>query len=358
MLLTSSLDYKTLQKKSISKLKKIFHCEFIGLYILNRSGSEKSLDNLTDSWSLEGEDKVLMDESTLLGSCLHFNSMIHVTDPSNDLRYHRDPFIQQTEPFQEFLLSPIVRSGETFGVLAAGHKSAVFTQDDQEILTIASSQLATIIENIKLFDRLHEQFIQVCSSLGDAIAKKDSYTGGHTKRVSHFAEMIGRELDLSNRELQEVKLSAALHDIGKIGIEDNILKKKTALNDEEFQVMREHPRLGYEILGHLSKFDDLKNVIDGMRFHHERPDGKGYPYGLKGDEIPLLAQIISVADTFDAMISTRPYRKGLPPMVAYAEILKYSGSQFHPKVVEAFDLAFKKTNMYKSNQLDSKRKAS
>jgi HD-GYP domain-containing protein (c-di-GMP phosphodiesterase class II) len=105
--------------------------------------------------------------------------------------------------------------------------------------------------------------------------------------------------------------------------------------------------LGYEILQHI---ESLRNVTDGMRFHHERPDGKGYPFGLKGEEIPVIAQIISVADTFDAMISTRPYRKGLPPMVAYEEILKNSGTQFDAKVVDAFARAFRKTRMYKSEE--------
>ena len=98
--------------------------------------------------------------------------------------------------------------------------------------------------------------------------------------------------------------------------------------------MRNHPDIGFQILGHIKS---LGNVIDGMRFHHERPDGKGYPYGLKGEDIPIIASIISVADTFDAMISTRPYRKGLPPMVAWQEILDHSDSQFDARVVEAFD---------------------
>ncbi len=162
----------------------------------------------------------------------------------------------------------------------------------------------------------------------------------------------GKEMDLAFEDMNNLKLAAVLHDIGKIGIEDKILKKSAPLTDEEFKVMKEHPRLGYEILKHI---ESLSDVIDGMRFHHERPDGKGYPFGLKGDEIPLIAMIISVADTFDAMISTRPYRKGLPPMVAWQEILDHSGAQFEEKVVNAFDRYFKKSRMYRPEKLEKKK---
>ncbi|WP_053335881.1 HD-GYP domain-containing protein [Bacteriovorax sp. DB6_IX] len=166
--------------------------------------------------------------------------------------------------------------------------------------------------------------------------------------------MIGKELDLAFEDMNNLKLSAVLHDIGKIGIEDNILKKKAPLTADEFLVMKEHPRLGYEILGHI---ESLSEVVDGMRFHHERPDGKGYPFGLKGDEIPVIAMIISVADTFDAMISNRPYRKGLPPMIAWQEILDNRGTQFSEKVVDAFDRAFKKTKMYRPEKMEKIKKA-
>src|SRR5690606_15960056 len=200
-----------------------------------------------------------------------------------------------------------------------------------------------------------QQFHQTVLSMADAIGKKDTYTGGHTKRVAHFAEMIAKEMDLSYQDMSDLKLAAVLHDVGKIGIEDSILKKKAPLTDEEFAIMRNHPEIGYQILGHIKS---LGKVVDGMRFHHERPDGTGYPYGLKGEDIPIIASIISVADTFDAMISTRPYRKGLPPMVAYEEILKYSGTQFDCRVVVAFERWFKKSKMFRGADVGEKRKAS
>jgi HD-GYP domain-containing protein (c-di-GMP phosphodiesterase class II) len=136
-----------------------------------------------------------------------------------------------------------------------------------------------------------------------------------------------------------LKLSAVLHDIGKIGIEDRILRKQAPLNDEEAACMRRHPLYGVEILKHVPQ---LKEIIPGMLYHHEKPDGKGYPEGLKDRDIPLTAKIISVADTYDAMTTTRPYRAGLPDEAALGELKKYSGTQFDAEIVEAFFKAFEK----------------
>jgi HD-GYP domain-containing protein (c-di-GMP phosphodiesterase class II) len=156
--------------------------------------------------------------------------------------------------------------------------------------------------------------------------------------------MIAKNLNpaLSTEELDRIKLGAILHDVGKIGIEDKILKKEAPLDPYEWPVMKTHPELGYQI---MKRVQGLKDVVAGMRFHHERWDGQGYPLGLKGEETPLIARIIAVADTYDAMISTRPYRKGLEPRVAYEEIVKNAGTQFCPQTVEAFKRAFAQGKM-------------
>ncbi|MBL4707093.1 MAG: HD domain-containing protein [Flavobacteriales bacterium] len=125
-----------------------------------------------------------------------------------------------------------------------------FDSEDIHFIEVIASQLTTAIENVKLYEKLHRQFTQVVESMADAIGKKDLYTGGHTKRVAHFSLMIGKQLELSSNDFSDLKLAAVLHDIGKIGIEDKILKKAAPLTDEEFVIMKEHPRLGYEILGH------------------------------------------------------------------------------------------------------------
>jgi HD-GYP domain-containing protein (c-di-GMP phosphodiesterase class II) len=191
---------------------------------------------------------------------------------------------------------------------------------------------------------LEDQYRQTVMALASAIEAKDQYTGGHNRRVAFFATLIARHLGLSPAEIEDVRLSSLLHDVGKIGIDDKVLKKDAPLDPDEWEHMKQHPELGWKILG---KAKCLKRIVDGMRFHHERTDGMGYPLKLKGEEIPLIARIISVADAFDAMTSNRPYRKGLNYEVAYEEILRCRGTQFDEKVVDGFVRAFKMERMGK-----------
>lgn len=339
-LVNSSHDYKAFKKKSISKIKEFLSCQSAKLYRYNKEN-----DTL---WSFDknGERfEIPLDESTFAGSCGKLLATLHLRDISTDLRYPKEKKFNLAFSCDELLMTPLASKGELVGVLQVMNcYNGNFDEEDIRFLENMANILTVAVQNIELFEQLHNQFIQVCEALGDAIGKKDKYTGGHTKRVGVFAEMIGKEIGFDYNEMLDLKMAAVLHDIGKIGIEDKILKKDSQLSDEEFAIMKEHPRLGHEI---LKRVKGLERVVDGMRFHHERPDGSGYPYGLKGEDIPLMARIISVADTFDAMISTRPYRKGLPPMVAFEEIKKHRGTQFCEKVVDAFEVAFKKTNMYR-----------
>ena len=185
---------------------------------------------------------------------------------------------------------------------------------------------------------------QIVNLIIQTISKKDTYTGGHTKRVGMFAEMISNELGLGPRERKEVAIAAMIHDVGKIGIPDHILKKESPLTDDEFDVMKMHPKIGADI---LKKMEGFQNIAMGVGCHHERPDGTGYPEGLKGDEIPLIAKIVSLSDAFDAMISTRPYRKATTPDEAFTVLKKFRGTQFDGAVFDAFERAFLKSNMAK-----------
>lgn len=237
------------------------------------------------------------------------------------------------------LMIPLIMKSKVLGSLVVRNREKDFTVEDEQLLQILVPQIATALENATLYTQLKKNFYDTVEALVEAIEKKDRYTGGHTKRVVHYSMSIARHLNLSEEELERIRLGAILHDVGKIGVEDKILKKEFPLDASEWKVMQEHPQMGYEI---MSRVDGLKDVIAGMRYHHERFDGLGYPEGLKGNDIPLVARIIAVADTYDAMVSTRPYRKGLPPKKAFDEIVKYSGSQFDPIVVDAFVKAFKK----------------
>jgi len=176
-------------------------------------------------------------------------------------------------------------------------------------------------------------FLGTVKSLAAAIDGKDPYTRGHSERVSRFSMAIAQRLGLSDEEVEKIRISAVLHDVGKIGIDDIILKKPGALTDEEFEIMKKHPQKGYKI---MSQIPGIKEFLPGMYMHHEMINGQGYPQGLKGDEIPLQALIVSVADTFDAMTTDRPYQKALKFEDAVERIKAFVGTRYDARVVAAF----------------------
>ena len=160
-----------------------------------------------------------------------------------------------------------------------------------------------------------------------AIDAKDEYTAGHSERVADLSYEIAKRYGKPMYDLKKIHYSALLHDIGKIGIPDSIINKKSRLDDSEYDIIRSHPMTGYEILSHI---EDMEDVATGARWHHERYDGKGYPDGLKGEDIPEIARIIGTADAYDAMTSKRSYRDVMPQQIVRAEIEKGLGTQFDP----------------------------
>jgi HD-GYP domain-containing protein (c-di-GMP phosphodiesterase class II) len=196
-----------------------------------------------------------------------------------------------------------------------------------------TDQLEHYIEDLRNSSEENRQlFIGTVKALAAAIDGKDPYTRGHSERVSRFSLAIGESLGLPDDEMEKLRISALLHDVGKIAIEDNILKKPAALTDEEFEIMKQHPQRGYKI---MSQIPAMKDFLPGMYMHHEMMDGRGYPQGLKGDQIPMQARIVSVADTFDAMTTDRPYQKGMSLEDALARIKTFVGTRYDPQVVEA-----------------------
>jgi putative nucleotidyltransferase with HDIG domain len=208
-----------------------------------------------------------------------------------------------------------------------------FTKEDLQLADALAASVSAGIESAQLFKQQRELFLKTITILAQAVELKDDYTGGHTMRVSKYAELLGRQVNLSRTDLRWIRFGTPLHDIGKIGIADSILCKPGPLTPDEFKVMQTHTVKGADILGTIA---ELAPVIPIVRSHHERWDGKGYPDGLAGEAIPRLARIVAVADTFDAMTSDRPYRKGMPPEVAFGEVAKQSGKQFDPECAKAF----------------------
>src|SRR5437588_7789166 len=178
--------------------------------------------------------------------------------------------------------------------------------------------------NEKLATKQRELLLSAIEKLARAVELRDTYTGDHSQRVTFFAILLGQQFHLSAEDLELIRIGTPLHDIGKIGIEDAILRKPDRLTPEEFEAMKLHTVKGAEI---LATVPDLHPVIPIARSHHERWDGRGYPDGLAGEAISPLARIVAVSDAYDAMTSDRPYRKGLPANVAFAEVEKQSGKQ-------------------------------
>src|SRR6266849_5251009 len=178
-----------------------------------------------------------------------------------------------------------------------------------------------------------ELFIGTIKGLAAAIDGKDHYTRGHSERVSRFSIAIAQRLGLTDDEIEKIRISALLHDVGKIGIDDSILKKPAALTDEEYEIMKKHPQKGYKI---MSQIPAMKEFLPGMYMHHEMINGQGYPQGLKGDEIPLMARIVSVADTFDAMTTERPYQRAMDLKSALTRLKSFVGTRYDARVVAAF----------------------
>jgi putative nucleotidyltransferase with HDIG domain len=191
--------------------------------------------------------------------------------------------------------------------------------------------LSSGIFNSRLYDDIERSYLQTVGALTNAIEAKDPYTKGHTERVAKLSMRMAEALGLSGQEKEHLRFAALLHDVGKIGINRDILRKLSALNEEETDEMRSHPGKGVQI---LTPIHFLKPVLSSIRHHHEHYDGTGYPLGLKGGEIPFKARILSIADAWDAMRSDRPYRAALSLEEAKRELLRHAGTQFDPDIVD------------------------
>jgi len=238
-------------------------------------------------------------------------------------------------PIRNLLAIPFFHKGEAIGVIAVVNKisSGNFSDEDVELLHTLGNQAAIAVDNAKLIEDQKTLFLDTIIALAAAVDAKDPYTHSHSKNVSIYSKAIADQMLLPEHEMETLELAAILHDIGKIAIPESILNKPGKLTREEFEIMKTHPVCGVKIVENIK---EMEEIIPGMKHHHERYDGKGYPDGLREEEIPLSARILAVADTYDAMTSDRPYRKGPGHEAAMREIMRCSGTQLAPDVVEAF----------------------
>lgn len=257
-----------------------------------------------------------------------------VNDVQSDPRFFRIADEMSGFITRNMVCVPVRTREKTIGALQAiNKKNGSFDDEDKDALMAFANQVAISIENANLYQELKGAFYGTAKALAEIIEMRDPYTGGHTHRVMDYSLAIGRLMTLPREELENLKLAAILHDIGKIGVRDNILLKKGSLDSEETKKLNQHSEYGAEILSHVKQ---LRDVIPGVRNHHEKYDGTGYPDRLKGEEIPLIARIIAVADTFDAMTTDRPYRNAIGVPQAIEELERNAGTCFDSKIVECF----------------------
>ncbi len=235
---------------------------------------------------------------------------------------------------------PLLRDDTVLGVIHvdSAAQTGAFDEDDLRMLTRIGHAAAVAVQNALRYRENKALFHQTVRALAGAIDLRDPYTAGHSERVATFSRAIAAEMNLPKEECELVYLAGILHDTGKLGIRDEILRKPGRLNDSEYKEFKVHPVEGARIVAGI---DQMQQVAEAVAQHHEKVDGTGYPNGLGKAEICRAARILAVADTFDAMTSDRPYRARLPDEVAFEELARFSGRQFDPEVVEAFRRAYK-----------------
>ncbi|MDO8445582.1 MAG: GAF domain-containing protein [Deltaproteobacteria bacterium] len=338
-ILNSTLDPREVQKRAMESATELMKAEVGSLLLVDEKRNELYFEVALGEKGAKVKEIRLKVGEGIAGWVAQNGEPLVIDDVTKDPRFSGKADEKSKFATKNMICVPVMIKEKITGVLQAINKSeGMFSPKDLELFQMLANQVAIAIDNARLMEGLRQTFYETAEALAEAIEKRDPYTGGHTKRVLTYSMASAEYMGVSPQEMDWLKLSAILHDIGKIGVEDRVLRKQGSLNDEEFALMKAHPRMGAEIMEYVEK---LKDIIPGMKHHHERFDGKGYPDGLKDGEIPLIARIISVSDTFDAMTSDRPYRKGLSDETAINELQKHAGVQFDPVVVRAFIEAYK-----------------
>ncbi len=334
-ILNSTLDHREVWRKAMEAATQLMKAEAGSLLLTNEGKNQLYFEVALGDREEDIKMITLNLGEGIAGRVAQSGKPLIVNHPEKDPH-----FLQEVDQRTEFktrnlICVPVKIKEKVIGVLEAINKKEKkdFDEEDLYLFTSLADQVAIALDNARLYQELDGMFFQIVESLADAIGKRDSYTGEHTQRVTLYCLAMAKYLPLRPLERKWLRIASVLHDLGKIGIEDEILRKSEPLSPEELMALKHHSEMGAMIIEHIPQ---LKEVIPGVKYHHEQIDGKGYPEGLIGKEIPLLAKIVAVADTYDAMTTGRPYRKAMEKEVAIEELKKCSGIQFEKEVVEAF----------------------
>jgi len=340
-ILNSTLDHKEIRRRATEAATQLMKAEAGSLLLVDEGKRQLYFEVALGDREEDIKTIFLNFGEGIAGWVAQNGKPLIANSPKRDPRFFKGVDERTEFKTRNIICVPVKVKEKIIGVLEAINKQerGGFNKEDLSLFISLANQVAIALDNSRLYQELEEMFFQTTDSLAGAIEKRDPYTGGHTRRVTRYSLATAKYLQLKPLERKWLKIASVLHDIGKVGIEDQILRKPERLSPEEFEMIKRHCNIGVEIIEHVRQ---LRESIPGVKYHHEQPDGKGYPNGLEGDEIPVLAKIVAVADTFDAMTTDRPYRKAMEKEAAIKELRRFSGTQFDEKVVEAFIQAYQK----------------
>lgn len=333
-IINSSLELQQIMDLLLKLTLKEVKSEY-GFLLLREQKRGKLILQASKEISLSSiKDGCFNEKRGALGWVVKNGQPLIIDDYQKDIRFQNSREFLNLVP-QAMLMVPLKAAKEIIGVLAIGNplSHSFYTGNDLNIAQSLANQAAIAVKNAYLYQDLQKSFLDAVAALIKAIEAKDKYTRGHSQRVTEYSLAIAKILALSKEEMKVIKFCGLMHDIGKIGIGDSILHNPSKLSPEEYEIIKAHSVMGEEI---IQPVGFLKKGLPLIRHHHERYDGRGYPDGLQGKAIPLMARILAVADSFDAMTSDRPYRKALSLEKSIRELKKESGTQFDPEIVKAF----------------------
>ena len=304
---------------------------------------DKTSGELIGEFIRSESDSEVTVSSTIVDRAFTKSEAVITVNAADDSRFESGMSII-TQNISSAMCVPLLHQDEILGVIYVDNRGTTnaFVQSDLELLVALAGPAAIAIKNAQHVESLRQAYQDTLIVLANAIELRDHYTVGHTWRVTNFSIEVCKELGWSPEKLKEVQMGGVLHDVGKIAVDDAVLRKPDKLTDEEYEKIKVHPERGAQL---LQDVEFLHPLIPYCLYHHERYDGKGYPYGLKGEEIPIEGRAVAVADTFDALTSNRPYRKGFDPEKAMSIIREGKGTQFDPVCVDALVRAYEKGNI-------------
>jgi HD-GYP domain-containing protein (c-di-GMP phosphodiesterase class II) len=356
--LTTTLDRDDLLDRIMDYARELLEVEATSIWLCDEKTGDLVLHLATGHRRDAMKAKRLPFGHGIIGSVVRDRKTVVVNDVQHDQRFYRQIDQQSGFNTRAILCVPLRAPriqlggdrGEVGEVVIGGAQALnpltgrAFNEEDISLFETLASQAATVVRLSQLYEETNSMFSRIIDAITGAIDLKDPYTRGHSQRVSDFSVAIAQELGLPPEEIYRVRISSKLHDVGKIRIPDRVLKKRSKLNDSEFRKMRQHPTYGFEFLrdNGLLEVALLGESWQALSQHHERLDGKGYPAGLKGDEISLIGKIVAVADVFDAITSDRPYRPAMTLEQAFAILRKGAGTELDPDCVDALIAAREK----------------